>query len=213
MAYEALVRWEHPERGLVPPLDFLPVAEESGLIVDIGDEVLEIVCRMLSARPGLAPVSVNMSPLQISRAGWRERFVATLRDHGVDPRRIVVEVTETAVLDNLDDVAAELTALRELGIGVHVDDFGTGFSSIALLRDLPISGIKLDMSFTRRLTGDGGTTEVLAEGLARLGQGLGLVGIAEGVETEEQARILAAQGWPRGQGWLFGRPQPEPLDP
>ena len=213
VGHEALVRWEHPERGLIPPLDFLPVAEESGLIVDIGDEVLEIVCRMLSARPGLAPVSVNMSPLQISRAGWRERFVATLRDHGVDPRRIVVEVTETAVLDNLDDVAAELTALRELGIGVHVDDFGTGFSSIALLRDLPISGIKLDMSFTRRLTGDGGTTEVLAEGLARLGQGLGLVGIAEGVETEEQARVLAAQGWPRGQGWLFGRPQPEPLDP
>ena len=186
------------------------VAEESGLIVDIGDEVLRLVCEMLVARPDLRNVSVNLSPLQLARPWWREKFVSQLIDLGVDPARVSVEVTETAVLDNLDDVARELASLRELGVGVHLDDFGTGYSSIALLRDLPITGLKLDMSFTRRLTGDGGTTEVLAEGLAQLADGLGMLGIAEGVETEEQAGLLAAMGWSHGQGWLFGRPAPEP---
>jgi diguanylate cyclase (GGDEF)-like protein/PAS domain S-box-containing protein len=211
VAHEALVRWQHPTRGLVPPLDFLPVAEESGLIVEIGDEVMRLVCEMLSARPDLANVSVNLSPVQTSRPWWREKLVGCLTEHGVAPSRVSVEVTETAVLDNADDVAQELTSLRALGIGVHLDDFGTGYSSIALLRDLPISGLKLDMSFTRRLTGDGGTTEVLAAGLAQLASGLGMIGIAEGVETEEQAALLRAMGWTHGQGWLFGRPAPEPV--
>ncbi len=210
VGHEALVRWMHPERGLVPPLDFLPVAEESGLIVEIGDEVMRLVGEMLAARPDLPNVSVNLSPVQTSRAWWREKLVAQLSEHGVDPRRLSVEVTETAVLSKVDDVARELTSLRELGIGVHLDDFGTGYSSIALLRDLPITGLKLDMSFTRRLTGDGGTTEVLAGGLAQLANGLGMLGIAEGVETEEQAALLAAMGWTHGQGWLFGRPSPDP---
>ncbi|MFN8156040.1 MAG: PAS domain S-box protein [Candidatus Nanopelagicales bacterium] len=210
VGHEALVRWQHPTRGLVPPLDFLPVAEESGLIVDIGDEVLRLVCEMLVARPDLANVSVNLSPVQTSRAWWREKLVAQLNDLAVDPRRLSVEVTETAVLSKVDDVARELASLRSLGIGVHLDDFGTGYSSIALLRDLPITGLKLDMSFTRRLTGDGGTTEVLADGLARLANGLGMLGIAEGVETEEQAALLASMGWSHGQGWLFGRPTPDP---
>ena len=197
-------------RGLVPPLDFLPVAEDSGLIVEIGDEVMRLVCEMLVARPDLRNVSVNLSPLQLARPWWREKFASQLVDHGVDASRLSVEVTETAVLDNLDDVARELSSLRALGVGVHLDDFGTGYSSIALLRDLPITGLKLDMSFTRRLTGDGGTTEVLAEGLAKLANGLGMLGSAEGVETEEQAALLSAMGWTHGQGWLFGRPAPDP---
>ncbi len=210
VGHEALVRWMHPVRGLVPPLDFLPVAEDSGLIVEIGDEVARLVGEMLVARPDLANVSVNLSPLQLARPWWREKLLSQLTDLGVEPSRVSVEVTETAVLDNLDDVARELSSLRALGVGVHLDDFGTGYSSIALLRDLPITGLKLDMSFTRRLTGDGGTTEVLAEGLANLAHGLGMLGIAEGVETEDQAVLLLAMGWTHGQGWLFGRPTPDP---
>jgi diguanylate cyclase (GGDEF)-like protein len=212
VGHEALVRWQHPTRGLVPPLDFLPVAEESGLIVEVGHEVLEQVCRLLAARPDLpGPISVNKSPLQITRPGWRSKFLERVRRHGIDPRRLVVEVTETAAL-SLDEGAREdLDAIRALGIGIHVDDFGTGYSSISLLRDLPVTGLKLDGSFTRRLTGGDDPADVLAAGLAGLARGLHLDSVAEGVETEEQAEILLAQGWTHGQGWLFGRPVPEPF--
>ena len=200
VGHEALVRWNHPTRGLLLPGDFLGVAEESGLVVDIGHQVLAQVCRLLAEQPDLpGPISVNKSPLQIARPGWRDQFVDCLARFGVDPRRIIIEVTETAVLDVL-----------ELSVGIHVDDFGTGYSSISLLRDLPMTGLKLDRSFTARLTATDSPANVLAAGLAGLAEGLHLESIAEGVETAEQAEILLSQGWTHGQGWLFGRPQAVP---
>ncbi len=210
VGYEALVRWKHPVRGILPPAEFLPVAEESGLIVDIGHQVLDQVCTLLRSRPDLpGAVSVNTSPVQIAHPGWRPAFLATLDAHEVDPHRIAVEVTETAVLSVLDKTREDLTHLRDLGVGIHVDDFGTGYSSIALLRDLPVTGLKLDASFTWNLTADR-TARVLASGLSGLAAGLGLMSIAEGIETPEQAAILVEQGWTHGQGYLFGRPGPEP---
>jgi diguanylate cyclase (GGDEF)-like protein/PAS domain S-box-containing protein len=211
VGHEALVRWNHPTRGLLAPIEFLPVAEDSGLIVDIGHQVLHLVCELIAGNPGLpGPISVNKSPLQIARPGWRNTFVDILRGHGVGPSRIVIEVTETAVLDILEVTRLDFLHLRDLGVGIHVDDFGTGYSSISLLRDLPVTGLKLDGSFTSHLSRGTSPTKVLAAGLAGLAEGLHLQSIAEGVETEEQAEILRSQGWTHGQGWLFGRPAPVP---
>jgi diguanylate cyclase (GGDEF)-like protein/PAS domain S-box-containing protein len=208
--HEALVRWQHPERGLLLPGEFLPVAEESGLIVALGRQVLDIVCARLAAAPELGPVNVNVSAVEISSRDWVADFVTAARTHGIDPARLVVEVTETAVLSLLDDTREGLVGLRELGVGVQVDDFGTGFSSISLLRDLPVTGLKLDAGFVRDLTDGSSPADALAAGVAGLATGLHLMSIAEGVETPEQLEILRGQGWSHGQGYLFGRPQETP---
>lgn len=205
--YEALVRWQHPTRGLVSPADFLPVAEDSGLVVPLGQQVLEHVCATLRARHDLGgPISVNVSAVQLASRDWARGLLATLEEYGVKPEQIVVEVTETAVLSQLDSTGEDLFKLRDLGVGVHVDDFGTGFSSISLLRDLPVTGLKLDRSFVQRLTSDDSQANALSAGVVGLAHGLHLRGIAEGVETEAQWATLLAQGWEYGQGYLFGRP-------
>jgi diguanylate cyclase (GGDEF)-like protein/PAS domain S-box-containing protein len=238
VAHEALVRWQHPQRGLLPPREFLAVAEESGLIVGIGRAVIDQVCTVLAAHPDAGgTISVNVSAVELAHDDWAERFLATVDRHGVDPSRLVVEVTETAVMSLRPHTVGSVTALRDRGIGLHVDDFGTGFSSIAVLRDLPVTGLKLDASFvsglgspTREPGGPGGPAAgigsvqsdgpgrvragdgggALAAGLAGLVAHLGLTGVAEGVETCEQATALQEQGWQHGQGYLFGRPAPWP---
>jgi EAL domain-containing protein (putative c-di-GMP-specific phosphodiesterase class I) len=134
-----------------------------------------------------------------------------LERHGIEPERIVLEVTETAVLTLLDSTRDDLRRLRDRGVGLHVDDFGTGYSSIALLRELPVTGLKLDRSFVTDLTADDSPANALSRGLASLAGSLRLDGVAEGVETVEQAAILRRHGWPCGQGYLFGRPEPEPV--
>ncbi|MFN8156175.1 MAG: EAL domain-containing protein [Candidatus Nanopelagicales bacterium] len=214
VGHEALVRWLHPDRGLIPPLDFLPIAETTGLIVDIDRVVLDTVCRAMAERPDLVGhVSVNMSPRHLQEVGWRQVIEETVAAYGVPSSRIVVEVTETGILPLLESLQPDFRVLRERGFGLHVDDFGTGYSSISLLRDLPINGLKLDASFTRRLGDADGKAAVLAAGLAALATSLGIGSIAEGVETEDDAAILLEQGWTHAQGWLFGRPQPlPPLD-
>jgi diguanylate cyclase (GGDEF)-like protein/PAS domain S-box-containing protein len=210
VGHEALVRWRHPSRGLVPPLEFLPVAEDSGLIVPLGRNVLDQVCARLAASPGLGPVNVNQSAVEISSRDWLTEFVATMQRHGVHPSRLVVEVTETAVLSMLDATRGDLASLRDLGLGIQVDDFGTGFSSISLLRDLPVTGLKLDAGFVRDLADGGSPADALAAGVAGLATGLNLISIAEGIETLDQFVILRRQGWTHGQGYLFGRPQESP---
>ena len=212
VGHEALVRWEHPTQGLLTPFHFLPTAEDSGLIIDIGQHVLDQVCTLLASSldpPG--PISVNFSPVQLASAGWLQAFVDTLAKHEVDPRYIIVEVTETAVMSLLPGTYDDLLALRDLGIGLHVDDFGTGFSSISLLRDMPVTGLKLDASFVADLGEVDDAATALSAGLAGLVNGLHLTGIAEGVETEHQHRVLSAQGWSHAQGYLYERPRPQPV--
>jgi diguanylate cyclase (GGDEF)-like protein/PAS domain S-box-containing protein len=208
--YEALVRWQHPERGMLSPGQFLSVAEETGLIVELGSQVLHHVCGLLSSRPDLpGTVSVNKSPLQIDRPDWLARFLDTVAQYPVDPARLIIEVTESAMLTRIDRVAQDLEAVRDAGVGIHIDDFGTGYSSLALLRDLPITGIKLDRSFTEILGRDD-RVRAVAAALAGLAGSLGLASVAEGVEVSEQQAILTELGWTHGQGYLYGRPAAQP---
>jgi diguanylate cyclase (GGDEF)-like protein/PAS domain S-box-containing protein len=212
VGHEALVRWMHPTRGLLSPADFLDVAEDTGLITTIGTQVLDQACAMLTRRPDLpGPISVNISAVQLAAHDWHSGFTDTLLRHGVDPRRIVIEVTETAVLNLLDSSRQALASLRRLGIGLHVDDFGTGYSSISLLRDLPVTGVKLDLRFVQDLTAGDSLANALAHGLSGLVNGMHLTGIAEGIESKMQADILLAQGWQCGQGYYYGRPGSIPV--
>jgi EAL domain-containing protein (putative c-di-GMP-specific phosphodiesterase class I) len=212
VGHEALVRWMRPIVGLLSPKAFLDVAEDTGLITTIGAQVLDQTCVMLAGRPDLpGPISVNVSAVQLAEPDWLSGVTDTLMRHGVEPRRLVIEVTETAVL-NLPDCARQaLASLRGLGIGIHVDDFGTGYSSISLLRDLPVTGVKLDLRFVHDLTTGDSLANALAHGLSGLVNGMHLTGIAEGIETEMQAAILLGQGWQCGQGYYFGRPAAVPV--
>jgi len=148
VGHEALMRWNHPTRGLLSPGDFLDVAEDSGLITAIGAQVLDRVCSPLAKRPDLpGAISVNVSAVQLAAPDWLSGVLDTLKRHRVDPDRIVIEVTETATLSLVDSALHALTSLRGLGVGIHLDDFGTGYSSISVLRDLPVTGVKLDLRF------------------------------------------------------------------
>jgi diguanylate cyclase (GGDEF)-like protein len=212
VGHEALVRWAHPTRKLLSPGDFLDVAEDTGLITAIGAQVLDQVCVMLAERPALAgPISVNISAVQLAAPGWLTSVRDTLAARRVDPVRIVIEVTETAVLSLVDSARVALATLRELGVGIYVDDFGTGYSSISLLRDLPVTGVKLDLRFVQDLTAGDSQANALAQGVSGLVEGMHLTGVAEGIETKMQADLLRAQGWECGQGYYFGRPVAAPM--
>jgi len=216
VGHEALVRWMHPSRGLLNPGDFLAVAEDTGLIIAIGAQVLDQACALLAAHPDLpGPLSVNVSAVQLASPNWLRSVRDTLTRHRVDPTRIVIEITETAVLTLTDAARIALTSLHRLGVGIHVDDFGTGYSSISLLRDLPVTGVKLDMRFVHDLTAGDSQANALADGLSGLVNGMQLTGIAEGVETRMQADILRNQGWLCGQGSYFAKPgvRPRPSGP
>jgi diguanylate cyclase (GGDEF)-like protein/PAS domain S-box-containing protein len=211
IGHEALVRWLHPTRGLLYPGDFLDVAEDTGLITVIGAQVLDQVCKALAERPDLAgPISVNVSAVQLAAPDWLNGVRDAFAAHRVDPARIVIEVTETAVLSLVGSARLALTSLRALGVGIHLDDFGTGYSSISILRDLPVTGVKLDLRFVHDLTVGDSQANALAGGLIGLVNGMQLTGVAEGIETQMQVDILRAQGWKFGQGYFFGRPAPMP---
>jgi diguanylate cyclase (GGDEF)-like protein/PAS domain S-box-containing protein len=212
VGHEALVRWAHPSRGLLSPGEFLDVAEDTGLISAIGAQVLDQACALLADRPDLpGPISVNVSVVQLAAPGWLTSVRDTLAVHRVDPARIVIEVTETAVLSLVGSARVALASLRELGVGIHLDDFGTGYSSISVLRDLPVTGVKLDLRFVHDLTTGHSQANALTQGLSGLVNGMHLTGIAEGIETQMQADILRAQGWECGQGYYFGKPAARPM--
>ena len=209
--YEALIRWEHPTAGLMMPSNFLDVAEASGLIAGIGPLVLEQVCRDLANHPEfVGQVSLNVSAVELAQANWGKNFNSLINNYFIDPERLIIEMTETAVLDMLPTTKTAIRALTSRGVGLHLDDFGTGFSSISILRDLPVTGVKLDRRFVQEVSTGGGAANALSRGLAGLVNGLDLSGIAEGVESSQQARVLADQGWTYGQGYYFGRPGPMP---
>jgi diguanylate cyclase (GGDEF)-like protein/PAS domain S-box-containing protein len=212
IGHEALVRWMHPTRGLLTPGAFLEVAEDTGLITPIGSQVLDQACATLAERPDLpGPISVNVSAIQLAAPDWLKSVRRTLNRHQVDPARIVIEVTETAVLSLVGSARLALTSLHGLGVGIHVDDFGTGYSSISVLRDLPVTGVKLDLRFVHDLTAGRSQANALAQGVNGLVKGMHLTGIAEGIETQLQADVLRGQGWTYGQGYYFGKPGVMPV--
>jgi diguanylate cyclase (GGDEF)-like protein/PAS domain S-box-containing protein len=208
---EALVRWQHPERGLVAPGEFIPIAEDSGLIGAIDAWVLEQACaqmvRWLAQGQTLEFIAVNVSSRLFSRGELDRRVEQVLRDSGLEPQRLELEVTESAVMDDPDRALELLQRLQGLGVRLAIDDFGTGYSSLARLKRLPVHKLKLDQSFVRGLPHDG-EDAAIARAVITLGQSLGLRVLAEGIETEEQAAYLREIGCLLGQGYWFGRPQP-----
>jgi diguanylate cyclase (GGDEF)-like protein len=213
-AVEALVRWEHPERGLISPAMFVPVAEQNGLIVELGEWILRTACHKLARwRAELGPdapdrVSVNVSARQLSRPGFAGTVAAALADSGLPAACLAVEVTETAVFVGGQAVTA-LHELRALGVWIALDDFGTGHSSLGLLQTVPVDILKVDKSFVDDIT-SAGRHAVIAEALIQVCAGLGLSAVAEGVETAEQAEALRRRGYRLLQGYHFGRPVAEP---
>jgi diguanylate cyclase (GGDEF)-like protein len=213
-AVEALVRWQHPQRGTVSPAEFIPVAEQNGLIVELGEWILATACRKLARwreeLGDLAPekVSVNASARQLSRPGFAAVVARTLAEAGLAPQRLTIELTETAVFQGGQAVVA-LHELRALGVRIALDDFGTGHSSLGMLQTVPVDILKVDKSFVDHITEEG-RQAVIAKALIEISDGLGLTAVAEGVETAEQARALQRLGYRLLQGYYFGRPVAEP---
>ena len=208
---EALLRWQHPEWGLLRPARFVPVAEETGLIVPIGEWVVEEACRQNVAwqKEGLEPgiVSVNLSARQFRQQGLVRVVSRILGATGLDPSWLEVELTESMVMHNAEAAIAILQGLKSLGVTLSVDDFGTGYSSLAYLKDLPIDVLKIDRSFVRDIRAGGDAGEgVLAQAIISLGHSLDLKVIAEGVETDDQVRFLSKHRCDEVQGFYYGEP-------
>lgn len=207
---EALVRWQHPQRGLVPPGVFIPLAESSDLIVDIDHWMLKQVCRLLAqldSEGRALRISVNISPRHFSRDDFVDDIKRHLATSGADPTHLVLEVTEGLVIDNVTDVVAKMTTLAAVGVHFSMDDFGTGYSSLAYLKRLPIHELKIDKSFIQDATTDPNDA-ALVETILAVAQHLHLKVVAEGVETRAQAEFLNARGAVIHQGYFFGRPEP-----
>jgi EAL domain-containing protein (putative c-di-GMP-specific phosphodiesterase class I) len=207
---EALVRWRHPERGLVSPSEFVPIAERNGLVVELGQWVLRQACRQAadwldeygSAAP--AKLSVNVSPRQLAEPGFADRLAEVLTETGLPASWLTIEITETAVFNGRRSVEA-LEAVRAVGVQVALDDFGTGHSSLRLLQTCPVDILKVDKSFVDNIAMTG-QHAVIAAALINVSDGLNLVAVPEGVETSRQADELFRLGYRYAQGYHFGRP-------
>jgi diguanylate cyclase (GGDEF)-like protein len=208
---EALVRWRHPELGLISPMEFIPLAEETGLIVPIGEWVLRTACAQNKEwqDEGFAPLrmSVNFSPRQFQQPGLVEQIRRSLGETGLAPHYLEVELTESSVMKDAELAIRTLRRLKETGVRVSIDDFGTGYSSLSYLKRFPIDTLKIDISFVRHSTTDPRDAAIVTA-IITLAHSLGLKVIAEGVETEEQLGLLRALGCDEIQGYLFGKPLP-----
>ena len=205
---EALLRWVHPIRGIVNPLDFIPVAEHCGLIVPIGEWVLQTACAQARAwlEAGFPmPVAVNVSALEFRDSRFLERIAATLQESQLDARYLKLELTESVLMQHAASTVSVLDALKRMGVTIAVDDFGTGYSSLSYLRQFPIDELKVDQSFVQEIASDGGGAAIVSA-IISMGQSLRLRVIAEGVETREQLNFLQTQGCGEGQGFYFSRP-------
>jgi EAL domain-containing protein (putative c-di-GMP-specific phosphodiesterase class I) len=211
---EALVRWNHPGRGLLGPQAFLPVAEASGVIVELDRWVLGAAARQLQAWEAdpvlrLVPVSVNFSGRHVVHPRVVEDVQRTLRQFGVDPGRLIIEVTETSFVEDFQTAASVLAALRDQGVGICLDDFGTGYSSLGYLRQFGFDRLKIDRSFIQRI-GDSPADEAIVRSIVALAEALDLTLTAEGVETAGQRAVLQRLGCRDAQGFLFARPMDVP---
>jgi diguanylate cyclase (GGDEF)-like protein len=206
--YEALMRWPHRERGMIPPAEFIPVAEETGLITQIGAFVLRCACTDAAQWPRPLTVSVNLSPLQFKAGNLYQVVSQTLKETGLSPARLELEITETLLLDKSGTVLATLHALRALGVRIAMDDFGTGYSSLSYLRSFPFDKIKIDRTFVRGM-GASGDAQAIVRAIIGLGASLGMTITAEGVETESDLAQLRQEGCQEGQGYLFSMALPQ----
>ena len=204
---EALLRWQHPERGMIAPAAFIPVAEQSGLIVPIGAWVLEEACRAATRWPADQRVSVNISPVQFRNRELPHVILTALTRAGLSPSRLEIEVTETVLIDDVEVALDTLRQIRALGVRVALDDFGTGYSSLSYLRSFPFDKVKIDRSFVQELT-TRRDNQIIVQAIRDMALGLGMSVTAEGVETCEQAERLRQSGCEELQGFLYSRPKP-----
>ena len=209
---EALLRWEHPERGLISPAQFIPLAEETGLIIPIGLWVLQTACARIrdwSGQPATRDLqlAINVSARQFRQPDFVEQVQQAISATGINPARLKIELTESLVLDNVSDTITRMHALKALGVGFSMDDFGTGYSSLSYLKQLPLDQLKIDRSFVSDLATDPNDAAIV-QAIITLGRTFGLNVIAEGVETEAQHEFLNLNGCHAFQGYLFGKPVP-----
>jgi EAL domain-containing protein (putative c-di-GMP-specific phosphodiesterase class I) len=213
LAFEALVRWNHPSRGSVSPERFIPLAEESGIIVSLGSWILRRACldfKLIAGRFPSARLAVNISTRQLQEADFEFTVRRILAETNTEPSRLELEITESVLLADIKAVLPALEHLREFGVSVSLDDFGTGYSSLAYLKRLPVDTLKIDRSFVRDIS-DSDLDSEIAQAIVALAQSLGLRVIAEGVETELQRTYLEYLGCDELQGFLFGGPLAAPL--
>ncbi|GGB36042.1 hypothetical protein GCM10011316_05230 [Roseibium aquae] len=204
--YESLIRWNHPTKGTIPPDVFIPVAEETGLIEQIGDWVLNRACQEAVSWPDQTlRIAVNVSGAQFSAGETQKKVAKALRETGLDPRRLEIEITESLLISDTDAVVETLQQIREMGVAIAMDDFGTGYSSLSYLSRFPFDKIKIDRSFVQNLGEDAGTDAIVTS-IIGLGRSLDVLITAEGVETPEQVTLLRAAGCDMVQGYLYGRP-------
>src|SRR6185503_4078570 len=207
----ALVRWHHPEFGLVPPKDFIPVAEETGQILTIGQVVLESACRQArywqENYPSVPPlfVSVNLSVKQFNQPGLVDNIARLMQEFELPPRCLKLEITESVFSDNIEAAVELLTELRNLGVQLSIDDFGTGYSSLSYLQRFPIDTLKIDRSFVMQMM-ENEENLAIVRTIVALAQNLGMDVVAEGVETEDQLKLLRKLECENGQGYLFSTP-------
>jgi diguanylate cyclase (GGDEF)-like protein len=211
--FEALVRWQHPVRGLLPPLEFIPTAEQTGLIVPLGRYVLAEACQQAASWAGMHSsgeqlrISVNVSAKQLVQPGWSDEVAQVLAESGLAPRQLVLEITESVLMDDADATAVRLEELRRLGVRIAIDDFGTGYSSLGYLRRLPVDILKIDKSFIDGVA-EGPHESALARAVVKLASTPRLEAVAEGINSRKQLLQLRRLRCPYGQGFYFSRPEP-----
>jgi EAL domain-containing protein (putative c-di-GMP-specific phosphodiesterase class I) len=209
---EALIRWIHPVRGMISPAQFIPLAEETGLILPIGQWVLETACTQLKAWAQDAltrdlVLAVNVSAKQFRQADFVDQMQSLVQRHAIDPKLLKLELTESLLLENIEDTIATMNEIKKIGVCFSLDDFGTGHSSLQYLKRLPLDQLKIDRSFVRDIAVDS-SDKIIVSTIIAMAQSLNLDVIAEGVETEEQRQLLLNSGCTHYQGYLFGRPVP-----
>jgi diguanylate cyclase (GGDEF)-like protein len=207
VSFEALVRWRHPQRGPIAPLNFIPLAEETGLIVQLGETVLRKACKEAAGWSDEIGVAVNLSPVQFKNPNLVSSVKSALEDSGLAPCRLELEITESVLLQNSEATLATLHELRSHGVRISLDDFGTGYSSLSYLRSFPFDKIKIDRSFVQDLASRDDSMAIV-RAVTGLGRSLGIVTTAEGVETAEQFELLRQEGCTQVQGYLFSKPRP-----
>ncbi|MCB1877405.1 MAG: EAL domain-containing protein [Chromatiales bacterium] len=205
--FEALLRWNHPTRGMVSPVDFIPIAEDTGLIRPLGDWVLKTACRVAAAWPQDLSIAVNVSPVQFAQPGLAERVAVILAETGLEADRLELEITERILMHETEETLKILHHLKDLGVRISMDDFGTGFSSLSYLRRFPFDNLKIDRSFISDLEHNTDDAAIVRAVVA-LGESLGMTTTAEGIENELQLDYLVDEGCQQAQGFMLGRPMP-----